>query len=582
MDFISILKFLAGIAMFLYGMQVMGDSLERQASGKFRSVLERITSNPFKGVLLGTLVTGIIQSSSATTVMVVGFVNSGIMTLENSVGVIMGANIGTAVTAWLLSLTGIQGDSLLLQLCKPANFTPILAVISIVILMGSKNERKRDVATMLMGFVVLIFGMDVMSNMVAPLSESEAFADVLTMFQNPILGVLAGTIITAIIQSSSASVGILQAMSATGNISIASAIPIIMGQNIGTCITALISCVGTNANARRAAFVHLYFNIFGVVIFLTLFYLLNAVIGFSFMLMPANPVSIAAIHTIFKIVNTTFFLPFNQFLVKLAKKTVKDDPGQEKFAMLDERFLHNPPIALDCCHQLANHMAELCRESIRVAIDLAHGYNDKLSQSIMESEDSIDQYEDKLGNYMVKLSAQNLSTAESADVSHLLRCIGDLERISDHAVNIVDTSREMEQKDIAFSGEAQEELDTMYRAVHELINIAVDSFINKDTDLAKRVEPLEEVVDVLNKELKARHIARLQRGECTTMLGFVFSDLTMDFERIADHCSNIALSILQSQNAEQGVHQYVIDLKNSDDPQFRSYFNEYAQKYSID
>ena len=582
MDILSVFKFLGGVALFLYGMNIMGGSLEKQAGGRFRQVLEKITSNPVKGVILGTLVTGIIQSSSATTVMVVGFVNSGIMTLENSVGVIMGANIGTAVTAWILSLTGLEGESLIVQLCKPSNFSPILAVIGIVMIMGSKSEKKRDIATVLLGFSVLMYGMEVMSDMVEPLSDNAAFTSILTMFQNPIFGVLAGTVVTGIIQSSSASVGILQAMSATGSITVASAVPIVMGQNIGTCVTALLSSVGTNANARRAAMIHLYFNIIGVVVFLSLFYLVDGLVGFSFMGDAATPVSIAVIHTVFKIVNTCFFLPFNKLLVRLAKLSVKDDPGEEKFVMLDERFLNTPAVAIDCCRELTHNMAILSRNSLFSAMDLTHHFDEHKAQAILADEDTVDQYEDKLGTYMVKLSSRTLGDSEGLELGRLLHCIGDLERISDHAVNIAETAREIEQKNLSFSGPAREEVDVMFAAVREIATIAVDAFIHNDCALAKHVEPLEEVVDLLNRELKARHIARLQRGECTTMLGFVFSDLITNFERVADHCSNIALCILQSQKSDRGTHQYIIDLKNSDDPDFRRYYREYAEKYHLD
>ena len=581
MDIFSVFKFLGGVALFLYGMNIMGSALEKQAGGRFRQVLEKITSNPVKGVLLGTLVTGIIQSSSATTVMVVGFVNSGILTLENSVGVIMGANIGTAVTAWILSLTGLQGESFLVQICNPANFSPILAVIGIVIIMGSKSERKRDIATVLLGFAVLMYGMEVMSAMVAPLSDNEAFTSILTMFQNPVFGVLAGAVVTGIIQSSSASVGILQAMSATGSITVASAVPIVMGQNIGTCVTALISSVGTNANARRAAMVHLYFNVIGVAVFLSLFYLADSVVHFSFMGDAATPVSIAVIHTVFKVVNTCFFLPFYKLLVRLAKLSVKDDPGEEKFSMLDERFLNTPAVAIDCCRELTHSMAILSRDSLFSAMELTHHFDEHAAQKILVDEDTVDRYEDKLSTYMVKLSSRPLGDSEGLELGRLLHCVGDLERISDHAINIAETAREIEQKNLSFSGPAREEMDVMFQAVQEIVTLTVDSLLKNDCALAKHVEPLEEVVDLLNRELKARHIARLQRGECTTMLGFVFSDLITNFERVADHCSNIALWILQSQKSDQGAHQYIIDLKNSDDPEFHRYYREYAEKYRL-
>ncbi len=582
MDIISIIQFAGGIALFLYGMKVMGTALEKQAGGRFRKLMESITTSPMKGVLLGFIITAVVQSCSATTVMVVGFVNSGIMMLENAVNVIIGTNVGAAVTFWILSLTGLQGDSILIQLCKPANFSPILAVIGIIILMVSKNEKKRDMATALIGFTVLIFGMDLMAKTVAPLANDESFIGLFTMFQNPLLGVLVGTGVTAIIQSSGASVGILQAIAMGGGISYAAAIPIIMGQNIGTCVTALISSFGTNTNARRAALIHLYYNVIGVAVLLTAFMVVNHFAQFAFMSTPITPIGIAFVHTVFKIVNMIWFMPFRNILVKLARLTVKDDPGQEQFELLDDRFLSSPGLAIENCRMLTNHMAGLCQDSLLSAMGMINHYDEKTAQIIQESEDTVDQFEDKLGNYMVKLSAQKLSTDESHEISRMLRCIGDLERISDHAENIMETCREMEQKDIVFSGGAQEELEVMVKAVREVTELATTCFISNDPEMAKRVEPLEEVVDLLKKELKARHIARLQRGECTTMLGFVFSDLINDFERVADHCSNIALGIIQAQRLDQGSHQYIIDLMNSDDPEFRKYYKEYSSKYSVE
>lgn len=583
MDFFDLLTFIGGLALFLFGMNVMGTALEKQAGGRFKTILERITSNPISGVLLGTGITAIIQSSSATTVMVVGLVNSGIMTLGNSVGVIMGANIGTAVTAWLLSLTGISGTgSILLQMCKPSSFSPILALVGIALLMFSKSDRKQDMGKILLGFATLMFGMETMSDAVSGFRDMPSFRSILTMFQNPILGILAGTVVTAIIQSSSASVGILQAISATGGITFAAAIPIIMGQNIGTCVTALISCAGTSANAKRAALIHLFFNVIGVAVCLTGFYLLNAFIGFGFMDESINAVGIAVVHTVFKIINTAIFLPFTKKLVKLATICVKDKDVDQKFLQLDERFFATPSFAVSRCQELTNEMAEISRNTLFRAMRLLDNYDASEIREINAAEEEVDTYEDKLGTYMVKLSAKSMSVADSREVSKLLHCISDFERISDHAVNIMQTAQELYQKDIRFSDEASAELNTMGKAVGEIVEIAFNAFTSGSVDLAYQVEPLEQVIDQLKSQMKARHIARLQRGACTTLLGFVFNDLITNYERVADHCSNIAICLIEVSKNSMDAHDYLNKLMGSYNSEFNDLYVHYVEKYQLD
>lgn len=582
MDVFSVLSLIGGLALFLFGMDVLGKALEKQAGGRFKGVLESMTSSPFKGVLLGAGVTAIIQSSSATTVMVVGFVNSGIMTLQNSIGVIMGANVGTTITAWILSLTGIESSNIIVQMFKPANFSPIIAVIGMGMLMFCKSEKKRDVATIMLGFAVLMFGMETMSSAVKPLANVESFRNILLLFSNPVLGVLVGALITGVIQSSSASVGILQAMSMTGSITFGTAIPIIMGQNIGTCVTALISCVGTNANAKRAAFVHLYFNIIGTIVLLSLFYILNAFIGFAFLDIAVTPVSIAVIHSMFNLLNTTMLLPFTKQLAKLATLTVKDDSNEERFKLLDERFLTTPAFAAARAKELTNNMAEMCQSSLLMSVGLVKdGYNETDGQAILDAEDESDMYEDKLGTYMVKLSSRSMAVADSREVSKLLHCIGDFERISDHSVAIMRAAKEMHTKRLHFSAAAQEEIETMGDAVSEIVGMAVMAFVDDDVELASRVEPLEQVVDHLKAQLKARHVARLQRGDCTIELGFIFSDIITGYERVADHCSNIAAAIIQIDRDSFDTHEYLNTLKSSDDEHFTSLYDSFKEKYAL-
>lgn len=581
MDIFSVLSLLGGLALFLYGMHVMGTSLEKQSGSKFKMILERLTASPIKSVLLGIVVTAAIQSSSATTVMVVGFVNSGIMKLGQAIGIIMGANVGTTVTSWLLSLAGIQGDSFLINMLKPTSFSPILAIIGIIMIMLCKSVKKKDIGTVLISFAVLMYGMNMMSDAVKPLANIPEFGELLMLFSNPILGVLAGALMTAIVQSSSASVGILQALSVTGTVTVSSAIPIIMGQNIGTCVTAMISSVGANKNARRAALVHLYFNIIGTTVFLTLYVVLNSLIKFSFIDDVINGAGIALIHTIFNLLCMFLLFPFAKQIEKLAILTIKDDSQEEEFELLDERILATPSVAITQCRNLTNDMANEARSALLVAVELTKNYKEEDVKKVLKSEEKIDRYEDKLGTYLVKISGNSLSLQDSHEVSKLLHSIGDFERIGDHAVNILETAQELYEKKIAFSENALSELDVVVSALHEIIDLAVASFENNDVVFANKVEPLEQVVDNLKNELKRRHVERLRRGDCTIELGFIFSDLLNNYERIADHCSNIAVCIIQVNRDMFDTHEYLQLLKQSDDKSFKAQYEEFSVKYTL-
>ena len=587
MDFFDVLSMIGGLAMFLFGMHVMSDSLAKLSGGKMERILEKLTSNKFKAVLLGGGVTAVIQSSSATTVMVVGFVNSGIMKLSQAVGIILGANIGTTVTSWILSLTGIEGSNFWVQMLKPTSFSPILALIGIVMLMFAKKDKFKDVGTILVSFAVLMFGMDMMSDAVAPLKDSPAFANLFTVFSNPILGMLAGAALTAIIQSSSASVGILQALSSTGAINFASAVPIILGQNIGTCVTALISSMGASKNAKRAAFVHLYFNVIGTIVFMALFYGVNAFIHFEFLEGPATEVGIAVVHTAFNVLATAVLLPFSKLLEKLACLTIRDkeedtdvEPVATEFMMLDMRFMEKPAFAVDQCIKTANNMAEIVRKSVAVAIGLMDSYDTQKADEVSDMESLVDRYEDELGNYLVNLSTKNLSEEDSRTVSELLHTIGDLERMSDHARNIMEAAKEMNDKEMSFSDKAKEELQIYTEALMRIVDEAVDSFVHNDRKMARLVEPLEEVIDGLNKELKQRHIRRLREGKCTIELGFVLADITTNCERIADHCSNVAVSVLQVKHTELESHEY-LDRLRANDPDFKLHYNDFVRIYRL-
>ena len=580
----NVLTLIGGLALFLYGMNVMGDALAKTAGGKLEVILEKLTSTPIRGVLLGAAVTAVIQSSSATTVMVVGFVNSGIMKLSQSVGIIMGANIGTTVTSWLLSLTGIEGSNLVLQLCKPSSFSPVLAAIGIIMLLFSKKEKLHDIGTILLGFAVLMFGMETMSGAVEPLGEIPEFGQLFTMFKQPVLGLIAGTALTAIIQSSSASVGILQALCVTGSVSYGAALPIIMGQNIGTCVTALISSVGAKKNAKRAAFVHLYFNIIGTVLFMVIFYVVNAFVKFPFLEDAANPAGIAVIHSIFNVAATLVLLPFGKLLVKLAEVTVRDTKEEEmpsEIGLLDVRFLEKPAFAVAQAVEATKYMAEISCESLNIAIDLLDNFDEKQAKRVIELENQIDKYEDELGTYLVKLSSKHLSVKDSQSVSIILHCIGDFERISDHAINIMETISDLHSKGQSFSNEAYNELKVYANALKEIMSMAVEVLKSENLKLAARVEPLEEVIDELHARIKKHHIKRLQDGKCTVALGIALEDLITNFERVSDHCSGVAVTIIQIRLDGFETHEYLDDMKKGKNKEFNKLFNEYNQKYSL-
>ena len=532
MNIFGVLTMAGGLALFLYGMNVMGDSLAKLSGGKLEQILEKLTSKRIMAVLLGMAVTAVIQSSSATTVMVVGFVNSGIMQLSQAVGIIMGANIGTTVTSWMLSLTGISGAGWI-NLLKPSSFSPVLAVIGIIMTMTCKNNsKKKDIGNILLGFAILMFGMETMSGAVAGLENNQGFIHLFTMFKNPILGLIAGAVLTAAIQSSSASIGILQALCSTGAITFSSALPIILGQNIGTCVTAIISAVGANKNAKRAAFVHLYFNLIGTVIFMCVFYGINAFVHFGFLEQSANQLGIAIIHTSFNVLATIVLLPFSKGLERLASITVRDKkekakPKNSEMKLLDARFLERPAFAVELSKTTTINMAKVVRMSIMEAIELLDKYDEKKASKVAELEKLVDVYEDELGDYLVKLSAKSLSEHDSRLLSKMLHSIGDLERISDHALNIKEAASEMHGKKIKFSDEAKAELNVLTDAISRIVDLAIFSYINDDKKEALLVEPLEEVIDVVNEKLKNRHIKRLRTGQCTIELGFILSDICL-------------------------------------------------------
>lgn len=586
MDIFSIIGLMGGLALFLFGMQVLGDALSRASGGRMEKILEKMTSNPIKGVLLGALVTGVIQSSSATTVMVVGFVNAGIMKLSQTVGIIMGANIGTTVTSWLLSLVGIESENIIMQLLKPTSFSPVLAFIGIILLMISKKERVKDVGTILLGFAVLMFGMDTMSSAVKPLADIPEFTGILTMFSHPLLGLLAGMVLTAIIQSSSASVGILQALCMTGTIPFSAVFPIIMGQNIGTCVTALLSGIGASKNARRASLIHLYFNVIGTIIFMILFYSVNAFIQFTFFDEVATPMGIAIVHSVFNVTATLILLPFSKVLEKLASLTIKDDVKKEEqekvdcFSILDERFLEAPGLAMEQCQNAALDMANLAKEAFMDAHALIDDYSEDKLNLVKEKEDLLDRYEDELGSYLVKLSSRNLSEKDSHMLSVLLHCIGDFERIGDHSVNVAHSAKEMAEKKLRFSEGAEGELKIYAQAVKDILVMAVSAFETQDSKIARGVEPLEEAIDYLSDELMSRHVRRLRKGECTIEMGFVLADIMNNYERVSDHCSNIAICAIQ-ENEDVEAHQYMEDMRTKDTQAFADSVEQFKKKYQL-
>ena len=549
MDIFGILSMFGGLAMFLYGMDAMSDGLGKLSGGRLEKILEKLTSKRIMAVLLGAGVTAMIQSSSATTVMVVGFVNSGIMKLQQAVGIIMGANVGTTLTSWLLSLTSIEGDSTFMQLLKPSSFTPILAVIGMIMIMSAKdNKKKKDIGTILVGFAILMFGMETMSNAVKPLADNERFTSILTTFSNPFLGMIAGAVFTAVIQSSSASVGILQSLCATGAVNFGVALPIIMGQNIGTCVTAVMSSTGASKNAKRASMIHLYFNLIGTLVFMVIFYSLNAVLDFAFLDDAANATGIAIVHSIFNVGCAIFWFPFGNLLVKLAELTIRGKDDEDitvEFSVLDERFLEQPGFAMEMARNLTTRMAQEAYDSLVLAFDLLTNFTDEKAQRLVQMENDIDKYEDAIGSYLVKLSSRDLTKNDSRTMSILLHSISDFERISDHATNLLHSATELNEKGIFFSNDALAELSVIETAVSDIVRNTVDVFTNNDIEGAKDVEPLEEVIDNLIADIKKRHFNRLRKGQCTMELGIILQDIMTDMERVSDHCSNIAVCMIQ-------------------------------------
>ena len=579
MDIFDALEMIGGLCLFLFGMNIMGQALERRAGSRLRTTLGKMTGKTMTGFLTGLVVTAVIQSSSATTVMVVGFVNSGLMTLKQAIGVIMGANIGTTVTAWLLSLGGISGDAVWVQLLKPTSFTPVLALIGIIMYMFSKDSRKNDTGMILLGFATLMFGMDTMSGAVSGLREVPAFRQLFVAFTNPLLGVLAGAALTAIIQSSSASVGILQALALSGHVTYAAAIPIIMGQNIGTCVTALISSVGTSRNAKRAAIVHLSFNVIGTVVWLTVFCIVRAVAAPAILGESATMYGIAIAHTAFNVACTALLLPASGLLEKLAIRLVPDGKKKDAEVTLDERLLATPPLALEQCSVVAEDMAYYASGALKKAIDCVMEFDPKSAQEVRESEDETDKYEDMLGTYLLKLGAEPLSDAASEEVTELLKLIGDFERIGDHAVNIIESAEELHDKQLEFSRSAKYELSVMTAAVGEVMDLAVKAFAENDAQAASCVEPLEQVVDDLKNELRTRHILRMKKSECSIEAGFVWSDLLTNLERVSDHCSNVALCVLDLKKHTLNAHETQHERK--DVPEFAEQYRRYSEKYAL-
>ncbi len=581
MTVFNVLSLLGGLALFLFGMNYMGSSLEKLGGGKFETVLEKMTNNRLKGVLLGTGVTAIIQSSSAVTVMAVGFVNSSIMSLHQVIGIIMGANIGTTVTSWLLSLTNIQSDNIFVSLLKPSSFAPILALIGIIMLMLCKNDKKKNTASILLGFAILMFGMETMSTAVEPLKDVPQFANILTMFSNPILGVIAGMLLTAVIQSSSASVGILQALAVTGSISVATAFPIILGQNIGTCVTAIISSIGTSKNAKRTAVVHLSFNIIGVIVAMVLFYGVNAIFGLPFINDTVNATYIAIIHTTFNVFATLLLFPFGKQLEKLACLIIRDKPEEKAETLVDERFLMTPSYAIDKVKEKGDGMGALARDNIKLCLDLIRKYSHNNDKLISENEKELDRLEDELETYLVKISSMDLSIDDSIKLSKLSHSISNFERIGDYGVNILKIKRRMHKTNIHFTPDANKELQVMSRAVEEITEKSIEAFINDDAELAAEIEPLEQVIDNLKEELRARHAKRLQNNECTIENGMLFFDIVNSFERIADHCSNLAVCIIELSKRSYQTHTYLKGVKNHNNKGFMELFRDYLLKYKI-
>jgi len=586
MNIFSVITLIGGLAFFLFGMNVMSGSLEKMAGGKLELLLKKMTANPIISLVMGAVITIAIQSSSATTVMMVGLVNSGIMDFAQTLHIIFGANIGTTLTSWILSLSGIESDAVWMQMLKPENFAPLFAMVGIVMTMVCKSDKKRSIGTVLVGFAVLIFGMNLMGEAVSPLADSPAFAQLMTKFNQPLIGLAVGTVVTGIIQSSAASVGMLQALSLTGSISYAMAIPIIMGQNIGTCVTAMISSIGTNTQAKRVAVMHISVNLLGTLIWLPLLTLTNAIFHFAFMDWAVSPVTIAMLHSVFNILTTLVLMPFSKYLLKLAVWVVKEKgtavPGEELDAVpfLDERLLSTPSVAIQECNSQTCKMLELARENIRLAVQQFSHYSDSDQLLVLQTEEEIDAFEDRLSTYLVKLSAQALSQNDSHVISKMLHAIGDFERLGDHAVNLNKVAKEIHDKGLSFTQEAQAELNTLLQAIDEILTMTVTAYERNDTDLAARVEPLEEVIDQLIAKMKDQHIRRLQQGACTIEKGFIFSDILNNCERISDHCSNIAVAVIEVEHDSFDAHRYLQGVKYGNH-EFNLIFQEYAAKYAM-
>ena len=579
MDIFSVFTLCGGLAFFLYGMTTMSKSLEKMAGGKLEQLLKRMTSNPFKSLLLGAGITIAIQSSSAMTVMLVGLVNSGVMELGQTIGVIMGSNIGTTLTAWILSLTGIESESVFVNLLKPENFSPVIALVGIILIMASKKQRRRDIGRILVGFAILMYGMELMKDAVSPLADMPEFSSLLTAFNNPLLGVLVGAVFTGVIQSSAASVGILQALALTGSITYGMAVPIIMGQNIGTCVTALLSSIGVNRNAKRVSVIHISFNIIGTVVGLLLFYGGNALFHLAFMNAAVGAVGIAFCHTVFNVFTTLLLLPFSRQLEKLARKVVQNEDKAEQFAFLDPRLLRTPGVAISECVNMTNAMGALAHQNLLYAIQQLSGYSEDREAEIIANEDKLDVYEDRLGSYLVQISQHGVSMDDIRTVSRLLHAIGDFERIGDHALNLQESAQELHEKGLSFSESAHGELQVLLAALEDIMSRAFSCFDAASVEKAREVEPLEETIDRLIEEIRMRHIRRLQSGDCTMQLGFILNDLLTNFERVSDHCSNIALSVIEEKDSSVDRHAYLNDLK--DEGSFTSSLNQAIQTYQL-
>lgn len=581
MDIFSVITLLGGLALFLYGMGVMSQGLEKLAGGKLESILKAMTSNKYKSLILGAGVTAVIQSSSAVTVMLVGLVNSSIMTLEQTVGVIMGTNIGTTVTAWVLSLVGIQSDNVFLKLLKPEAFSPILALIGVLMLMISKSNKRKDAGGVMIGFAVLMYGMNFMSSAMSPLKDMPEFGNILMMFNNPLFGLLAGLIVTMIIQSSSASVGILQALSLTSGLTYGMVIPIVMGQNIGTCITSVISSIGVNKNAKRVAVVHVSFNIIGTIVFMTIFYIVHYLVDFKFINESTGPMDIAIVHSLFNIFTTIILLPFANKLVGISRRIIKDEEGGDEEVFLDNRLLNTPSVAVEESRAKTNEMVQIAFRNFKDAVTLSNKFNHELLEKVKSDEKLLDFYEDQLGSFNVMLAKTGLSESDSAKVSMMLHTITDAERIGDHSLNIAESIEELESKHLVFSNEARRELDILSQAVLEIVSLTESAIVKQDVQSALKVEPLEEVVDNIVDDIRINHISRLKNGQCTIELGFILNDILGDVERVSDHCSNIAAAEIELKHNHLYLHEYINAFKSEKDSKFSTLYKEYSGKYSL-